>query len=134
MDIKSPDISNAGFSLAVWYGTVGGAALSVDASDPNASAPTTARILRITARHGTVFIHGNGTVRATAIGGTSCAVQTWFYDEVVAFWLKLNANPVTLTTATGLTQLATTGNMGGAKVFLQVTANTGVSAIGYDLI
>lgn len=134
MDIKSPDISAAGFTLTTWYGTAGGAALSADASDPNTSAPAASRIHRVAGRRGSLITHGNGTVRGVAIGGTSIVLQGWWYDESIATWLKLVATTTTFTTATGLTQVLTIGNMAGAKIFFQVTSNTGVTAIGYDVI
>lgn len=131
--VAGPDLSaEATFALS-WIGTVGGAALSTD-SDPNSAAPSAGRILRITGKRGALCTHsGVSVIKYVAANGTAITVQPWFYDDTRAVWIKFGG---TTTITVGTTNIGTStgavGNMAGAKFFVQVTANAGVTALGYD--
>ncbi len=134
--------SDATFSLAVWYGTVGGSALALD-PDPNVTPPLPGRILRYTAKRDGVLLMGGlaptqfalaPSLKCAIADGTSLSAQAWYYDDSLARWIKIGAVGNFVFAAANVTNPGIQlGNHGGAKIFVQVTANVGVTAFGYDL-
>jgi len=127
------------FALGVWVGTIGGAALSVDAN-PNTTPPAAGRIVRISSKRGSICAKGLlGTagpfpfsILCGVIAASSITLQPWFYDDSRALWIPFGP-PLTITPTGAASNLATASMHGiGAKVFVQITANTNVKAIGYD--
>jgi hypothetical protein len=132
------------FALAVWVGTIGGSALATDAA-PNTTPPAAGRIIRITERRHAIFpsqtgntgIPGIITVAFGVVAASSITVQFWFFDDTQALWLPYGA-PTVRTPVSGSTNLisavaGTNLTAIGAKVFVQITANTLVQAMGYDI-
>ncbi len=130
-------------SKAVWYGTIGGAALGNDAAPTNLASVTAARILRATVRPGAVMLHGLAVLRvyvanATGAAATTLVVRPWFYDDTLGIWVPHGAN---LTVTMGATfnatvnvTSATVGNIAGARLYVQVVSNTALAdCIGYDV-
>jgi hypothetical protein len=128
---------------AVWYGTIGGAALGNDAAPTNLASVSAARILRATARPGTIMTHGSALLRimvanATGANATTLVMRPWFYDDTLAIWIPHGANlTVTMAATFGATTntvSALVGNIAGARVYVQVVSNTALAdCIGYDV-
>jgi hypothetical protein len=122
------------FSLAVWVGTVGGSALGTD-PNPNTTPPSGGRILRCLPRRGLLLQHGAAQVRLVCgvVAASSITLQPWFFDATQNLWVQYGA-PVTITpTGAAANQIGVTiGMVGGAQIFVQITANTLVQALGYD--
>jgi hypothetical protein len=128
------------FALAVWVGTIGGSAIGTDPS-PNVTPPAANRILRITPKRGAVFPMGqlnqanppNITILFGVVAASSITVQIWYFDDAQAVWIPWLA-PIVRTPTGAATNVATANFSGlGSKVFVQVTANTLVQAMGYDV-
>lgn len=124
------------FSLATWVGTIGGAALSTDPS-PNVTPPSNGRIVQMSPKKGAMLSHGSGALRYVCgvVAASSITVQPWFFDNTLNTWVPFGPT-VTITPTGGAavnTTTTTTLNMGGAKFFVQITANTLVQALGYDV-
>jgi hypothetical protein len=115
----------------VWVGTPGGAALATD-PNPNSTPPASNRIVRGGGLNpaGELYLQGHGLFLAQCIGGTSCTVQIWFFDATQAQWIQTQI-PTTITIATSPQGFFNVYALLGAKFFCQLTANTGVQAIGY---
>jgi len=120
------------FSLEKWVGTLGGAALSTD-SDPNTSEPVTNRVIRARAKRDGVMVMGTMLLRVVIADGTSLTFRPWMYDNHESKWIP-HGNAQTVTFATGNIGNGTVlpGNIAGAKVFVQITANTGCTVMGID--
>jgi hypothetical protein len=136
MPVGSPDHSqDASFALAVWVGTIGGSALGTDpVPDTGGNAPAGNRILRVTAKRDGVMTLGGCNLRMVTSGdGTSIVLQPWFFDNTQNAWVKHGAT-VTITSATANAASIIIGNMAGAKFFVQIVTNTGVTALAYDVV
>lgn len=132
MDVKSVS-GPSSFTFPVWAGTIGGSALSTDPS-PNVTPPAANRIVRYGSRTNRLTVQGSGQLRAIAVGGTTISFQPWYFDDFFATWIALGV-AVTLTSANTTVTLAGISLLGGfygAQFFMQITANTGVQAFGYD--
>jgi hypothetical protein len=130
---------DATYSQAVWVGTVGGSALPTDPS-PNTTPPAANRIIRVSPLKGVRVRSGTAGPRfmCPPVASASITIQPWFYDDTQAQWIQLGP-PMSLTptsTATqnfnGIAVNNTTYGMSGAKLFLQITANSNTQALGYD--
>jgi hypothetical protein len=75
-----------------------------------------------------IFVTGGVQIIAYAVGGTSCTVRFWWYDDVKRIWIA-NGAVVTLTTATTNSGTTTFGCMPGSRWFAQIVTNTGVTAV-----
>jgi hypothetical protein len=134
--IQSPAHDNdATFALRVWVGTIGGSALGTD-PNPNTTPPSAGRIITSSMRGGMLQTHGTGrlTVICGTVAASSITLQPWFFDATQNLWVQYGA-PATIT-PTGAASNATTiifGNFTGGQLFAQITANTLVQALGYDL-
>lgn len=134
--IVTRDRSGDAFSFGAWRGTVGGSALTADASDPNASAPLANQIVRVgnCAARGALMATGLGQLRLIASGGTSIVCQPWLFDTTQNTWIKYGpALTITIATTNLATPAFTVGGLVGAKFFVQITSNTGVTALGYEI-
>lgn len=110
----------------------GGAALAVD-SDPNSVTPSAARIMSgPRAGFWPTLMNAGGAalgpfITLLSADGTSVTLRWWWYDDTKATWIP-GTTTVTLTTAgNNFQQLR---YVLGAKTFVQVTANTGVTKVG----
>ena len=122
-------------TLGVWYQN-GGSAL-VTENTPNITPPAANRILRNVGKlNGTAQTNGAGSsgLRIMCDGGTSCTETAWFYDDQLGKWLPFGATPFTLTTAAGNNTTLNIGNVSGSQWFVQLVANTGVTALGYGFV
>jgi hypothetical protein len=132
------------FALGVWVGTIGGSALATDPS-PNVTPPSAGRIIRVTGRRHAIFASQTGntanvpliTVVFGVVAGSSITVQNWFFDDTQALWIPFgptstrtpvsgSSNSISAATGTNFAVI-------GSKVFVQITANTFVQAMGYDV-
>jgi hypothetical protein len=125
------------FAFRVWVGTIGGSALATD-PNPNTTPPSAGRIFTASMRGGMLQTHGTGrlTVVCGVVAASSITFQPWFFDTTQNLWIQF-AGPVTITPVGGGTANATTiiiGNFTGAQFFFQITANTLVQALAYDLL
>lgn len=123
------------FSMAIWVGTIGGSALSTDPS-PNVTPPSNGRILQYSPRKGALLVHGGGVLRALCgvVAASSITLQMWFFDNTQGVWIPFAAPfTITPTGAATNTSAQTITNFAGAKFFLQITANTLVQALAYDI-
>lgn len=132
--IQSPAHDADTFALAVWVGTIGGSALSTD-PNPNSTPPSAGRILTIQPRTGTLVISGSAQLRVVAgvVAASTITFQPWIFDITPNVWVQYGA-PTTLT-PTGAAANAigfNLGNVAGAQMFVQITANTLVQALAYD--
>lgn len=130
------------FGLAVWVGTIGGAALPTD-PDPNVTPPSAGRIVRVQAKRGQVFALGRTNQGALinvftvfgVVASSSITVQYWFFDATQAKWITIGA-PQTRTptgSASNLIGAVTeTWFPLGAQFYVQITANTNTQAMAYD--
>lgn len=125
---------DATFALGVWVGTIGGSALSTDPS-PNTTPPAANRILRISPRKGMTVLQGSGRLQVICgvVAASSITLQLWIFDSTQNTWIQYGA-PFTITPTGAASNVAavTHGNLSGAQLFLQVTANTLVQAFGYE--
>lgn len=140
LPVRAP--SSPAFGLAVWVGTIGGAALAAD-PNPNTTPPAAGRIIRITAKRGGIFPVGrlnqvsiiNVFVLFAPIAAASITVQLWFFDATQGVWVQMGA-PQTRTPTGVVTNLfgAVTEIYGpfGSQMFAQITANTNTQAMAYD--
>lgn len=129
---KSADHSTAStFALDSWYGTLGGTALATD-PDPNVTPPASNRIIRMgSTLDGVTSMGGPHLISAAILDGTTLTYQAWFYDNSQAKWIKIHSTVVlTLTTNNFRNLNIVPGNLSGAKVFIQITANSGVTVLG----
>jgi hypothetical protein len=123
------------FALAVWAGTIGGAVLAVD-PDPNVTPPVAGRIVRYSAARGAVITSSNARMLYVCgvVAASSITLRPWYYSDALGRWVPHGA-PVTVT-PNGAALNYQVGNAinrcGGAKFFVQITANTLVQAVGYD--
>jgi hypothetical protein len=109
----------------VTVGTIGGGALPTD-PNPNTTPPPASRVLRLTPRGPSLTLQTtNATL--TVLSGTSVTVQVWFFDDTQARWIQLGA-PFASTTVSIIVAAVL-----GAKLFPQITANTGVEVILYGV-
>jgi hypothetical protein len=125
---RSPQ-PGATYTREIWVGAIGGSALPTDPS-PNSTPPSAGRIAIASVAPGLFASGGYGVFQVQAIGGTACTVQTWFFDNTQSLWvtwfgtqtITLGANPQAFINMNGFV---------GARIFIQITANTGVPIIGY---
>jgi hypothetical protein len=117
-----------------WTGTLGGAALATDAS-PNVTPPAAARIFRYGAQRDGVMQFGGCLLRCCIADGTTLTVQAWYYDDTQALWVKMGITAVLTFSAGNIANPGgfSWGNMSGAKIFFQITANTGCTVFGWGL-
>lgn len=116
------------FTPTIIRGGHGGAAQALPTdNDPNTTAPDATNSARFTHPAGGVF-YGSGGVAIYAIGGTSCTVRCWWYDDTNAYWTPLG-NVQTLTSASTNFLRIVCGAMVGAKFFVQIVTNTGVTEL-----
>ena len=108
-------------------GTVGGAALGLDAADPNAAAPTAAR--QFGAPIDDVALNGV-QLAICPRGGTTITIQLWVFEpsgDAAGRWYKVGAATACPTdTLTPIVQLAPRGG----RMYAQITANTNVTYFG----
>src|ERR1700690_3488446 len=110
------------------FGSIGGGALTVDATGPNTTAPVDGRVTVVPISHGAEV---NAFV--TFSGGTSCTVVGYVYSVVAARWYQLFS--VSLTMPDVMVPVVTAGNEEmsipqGVPLFLSITINTGATFIG----
>lgn len=132
--IQSPAHDADTFALAVWVGTIGGAALGTDPA-PNTTPPAGGRILTLQPRPGTFVPHGSAQLKVLAgvVAASSITFQPWIFDITPNLWVQYGA-PTTLTPTGAASNVIgfNVGNLVGAPFFVQITANTLVQALGYD--
>jgi hypothetical protein len=125
---------DATFALSVWAGTIGGSALATDPL-PNTTPPSGGRILTVAARGGSLQSQGSGRLflACGVVAASSITVQPWLFDTTQNLWIPFTA-AVTITPTGSASNTTTTvmGNVTGAQLFVQITANTLVQALGYD--
>ena len=110
------------------YITNGGAAIAVDSS-PNSVAPAVDRIYQIPPYILGIFLPATGPVLLLfAADGTACTARTWWLDEANSLWIPETLES-TMTYAANNRATPTVRNCPGKKIFVQVTANTGVTTI-----
>lgn len=122
------------FGINYWEGVIGGAALGSPDADPNTTPPDPTRTPRVSWDAKSAI--WPATLKVFAGDGTTITVQPWFFDDSCPAssstrgrWIKL-CPTITATPATPGTN-TNTPNVGGAKIFMQITANTGVAALGW---
>jgi hypothetical protein len=123
-------------ALAIWVGTVGGSALPTD-PDPNVTPPSNNRILRCTAKRGALVVHPTMTLRVVCppVAASSITFLAWYYDDTQARWIPLVGTSMTPTGgASNIQGLGANAFLVGAKVFVQITANALVQAMGYEFV
>lgn len=103
-----------------------GGALATE-NDPNTTAPDSSVVARFTPARGAV-VYGQGGVSVYGVGGTSCVVRLWWYDDTNAVWTAVGG-PQTLTTASTNFVGINSRAMVGAKFFVQITTNTGCTKV-----
>jgi hypothetical protein len=130
--------ADATFAGLIWVGVPGGAALSTD-PDPNVTPPIANRIMTWSAIRGGLMTMGAGPANGAltqviAVGGTQATVQMWFYDDTQAKWVKHGGIQTVVSAAgnVGTGSQSFSHNIMGAKIFFQITANTGVEALGFS--
>jgi hypothetical protein len=132
--IQSPAHDADTFALAVWVGTIGGAALGTDPA-PNTTPPSAGRILTLQPRPGTFVPMGASQLKVICgvVAASTITFQMWFFDVTPNLWVQYSA-PTTITPTGAVTNLIgfNVGNLVGAPFFVQITANTLVQALGYD--
>lgn len=95
--------------------------------DPNVTPPAANRVKTMQR-----IFSGSNTMRAFPIDGTTISLAPWFYDDVAARWVQYTAAAACATSSFGTSITApTSGGFAGAKLFMQVTANTGVTKYGW---
>jgi hypothetical protein len=121
----------------VWVGTIGGSALPTDA-DPNTTPPSAGRIVQVYPRRGSGIAQALLGTRISIVAGvvaaSSITFQSWVFMQQAAAWFRYSTSQ-TIAPA-GVTTNAVTanlGNMSGARIFVQITANTLVQAVGYGI-
>jgi hypothetical protein len=119
------------FTATQWIKN-GGAAIGTD-SDPNTSPPPANRIAQLPSSIFGISIFSPFNVSGLGIfatlisaDGTAITVRPWWKDDLKGEWVPLTT-AVTLTTAGNNFQQLSIRVMPGAKFFVQVTANTGVT-------
>jgi len=130
--------SDATFSGLIWVGRSGGAALPTD-PDPNTTEPPADRVMQWTAIRGGLMTMGAGPANGAltqviAVGGTQATVQMWFYDNTQAKWVKHGGVQTVVSAGgnVGTGSQSFSHCIAGAKIFFQITANTGVEALGFS--
>ena len=125
-----------GFVADVWIENAGNALGAED--DPNTTAPDlntnviTQGRSRIVAIPAGIFLSGSVQISSWCVGGTSCTVRSWWYDDRKGLWVP-NGAIATLTTATTNAANQTVGCMPGSRWFVQVVTNTGVTKLIYSI-
>jgi len=136
--VQSPSHDNdPTYSLSVWVGTVGGAALGTDPS-PNVTPPAAGRILVLLPKDGALQLMGTArlAIVCATVAASSITLQPWFFDATQNLWIQYGP-PITVTptgAASNIGALTTFGNYSGAQVFVQITANTLVQAFAYEFM
>lgn len=110
----------ARFTAMLW---IRGAANFTDA-DPNVTPPAANRTLRIPSGP---FL-SQTAVSTWLADGTSATIRNWFYDDGQAIWVPFLQGLALTYAGTNLIS-ASYGAIPGAKVFVQVVANVGVTKI-----
>lgn len=116
---------------------VTGVAGFIDAGDPNAFPPVAGRILSASSsldRLQTAFTGGGGlnplgtgmSVGVALCNGTSAGIRFWVKDETTGLWFAL-AGSLNLNYASNSTNFFQGVVVPGAKFFIQISANTGVT-------
>lgn len=105
----------------ILLGVVGGSVDVAADPDPNTTAPNEDRCFT-SAQPGSLGAQFD-SVWAVAHDGTSLAIRLWMFDRYAKRWVAQSA-AVTATTATGIAFLSEKVPL-GAKLFAQVTTNTG---------
>jgi hypothetical protein len=138
--VRAP--ASPAFGLAIWVGSIGGAALPTD-PDPNVTPPSAGRIVRVQAKRGGAFVLGrtnqtalvNVTIVFGVVAASSITVQLWFFDATQAKWVPMGI-PATRTPTGAATNLfgavTETWFPVGAQFFPQITANVNTQAMAYD--
>jgi len=124
----SLNIHRSHFSANVIVGTVGGGALPNDA-DPNEAEPPAERVFRFPSDLG-LSINGQSRVVIIIVGGTSLTYRGWWFDDTARKWFALGG-AATITQATTNIAALGVGSMVGAKIFVQMVANSGVEQLVY---
>lgn len=95
-------------------------------ADPNTTAPPDARVVKL----GWIPPHAANGFGIWAIDGTTITALPWVLDEQLGKWLPMKSAGVAVTPA-GPTVIVTAGLAlaQNAKVFMQLTTNTGVKRV-----
>jgi hypothetical protein len=122
------------FALAVWVGTIGGAALGVDPS-PNVTPPAPGRIVRVGAGRGSMINHGAPLLSlvCAVVPASSITFTHWLFEDTLNAWQPFVAVTITPNGVATNRAGATVGCRVNQQVFPQITANTLVQAVGYSL-
>lgn len=122
------------FTATTVVGSVGGSALPTD-PNPNTTPPSNGRILRLNRQPWTLTVSGLGVIYVTfvPIATASITIQPWFFDATQNVWIQFVAPVSSTPTAPGVNNLLSLNvfNWGGAKFFLQITANTATQCMLY---
>jgi hypothetical protein len=130
--MKIETASAASFTATQW---ITGAANFTDAGDPNAVAPSASRIVTIPPNvlvfnEAANAIQRNGLLMSCFLAdGTSASLRGWWKDDVQNLWTPLGFAATAVTYATTNAFHMQIRHMPGVKLFVQVTANTGVTKI-----
>lgn len=129
--IATPEHDDSSFALAVWAGTIGGTTLGLD-PNPNVTPPAESRILHWTTKSD-ALPGGSALLRVVLGDGTSASFQPWIFDTTQNQWIHwgLAQNLTAAANLQGGGQFS--GNINGARLFMQITANVGMAAFGYDV-
>jgi hypothetical protein len=123
MLITTQNTANS-FTAQQW---ITGAANFTDAAPTNAASVAAAR--RITTPPG-IFVTPGLLVSAFLGDGTSASIRMWWLDDVQDLWVPFQATVALTLAATSSTSVGV-GCMPGAKLYAQVTANSGVTKIAF---
>ncbi len=105
-----------GFDFRFLLGTVGGAALAVDAVTPNTTEPEPIRTCQLPTGDGLHHI-------LTLCSDAACTVTGWVFNAQTGKWFQLFSQALTAFVASQITNIPD-----GAKFYLRVTVNGGGAA------
>ncbi len=100
--------------FAMFIGAQGGAAITVDASDPNTAEPDQKRTCT------TNIASLNNTLTCTLAADAGCTVEGWFWSEKFGKWVKLFSQVLTALTASQIVNIP-----GNVPMTLRIAANAG---------
>ena len=110
-----------------------GSAIPTDSSDPNTAAPPEARVQALAQFAPSLRPAPLQRFTFWPLDGTTISVVIWVKEAATGTWVKYaNAALVVAASAAPVASLA--GGVAlpaGAEVFMQVTANTGVTLLGW---